>query len=110
VAARVISVGADKNGRVVRLRRGQTAVVRLDFQFGIWGFHTSGAAVRQQGSPRIVYQTAGCLAARACGSVRLTLKAVATGKGAVSATRRICGEDYICGPKDRTFSVTFTVN
>jgi hypothetical protein len=96
------------NGRVVNLALGQQAVVSLDTL--AWTFHVVvGSAVRAAGPQERVRQTRGCTAPNGCGTVMLTVKAVARGRSEVIATRGTCGEAARCPPAERTYTLALVV-
>lgn len=97
------------NGRHVTLALGRRAVVTL--QTLNWTFQPiTGSAVRATGPQRLVYVTKGCNAPNGCGSVQLTVEAVARGRSVVAAERRSCGEAARCPPDLRKFAVTVIVH
>lgn len=96
------------NGRVVNLALGKRAVIKLETLD--WGFHPiAGQAVRAEGPQQLVRVKSGCTAPQGCGSVVLTVKAVARGRSTISASRGLCGEDFRCPPDQRNYTIGVVV-
>jgi hypothetical protein len=104
-----ITLGPAESGQSVRLHIHQQVIVRLDSLS--WNFATvSGIAVQQLKPQWQTRQTHGCLSNLGCGTTELAVTAVRHGRSVIRAVRGVCGEDYICPPDQRSFSVLLIVD
>ena len=94
-------------GRVVALAMGRRAVVKLN---SLWASQPiSGRAVRAVALPQLTFAKKGCPSLVGCGTVALTVEAVARGRSVIVARRGICGELFRCPPSERLFALTVVV-
>lgn len=102
-----ISITDRDNGRTLRTTVGQVVTIRL--RRTTWTFDKVAdvTILRPLGAP--VVRRGRCAPGVGCGSVTLSVRAIAPGTAQVSASRRICGEVLLCRPEQRRFQVVIQV-
>jgi hypothetical protein len=98
------------NGKTVHVGVGDRIELILSSTYWNIGGSSAPTVVHQDGAPVTKPAPVGqCVAGQGCGIVRTYFTARATGTAVLSAHRVTCGEAMMCGPSQRTFTLTVKV-
>jgi hypothetical protein len=105
-----LTVTQADNGRSLSMHIGQSLVVQLNNTYWAIDGSSEPGILAPQGSVQVESSPGGCVPGQGCGTVTANFTAIRSGHSVVTASRRICGEVVLCGPGQRTFSVTVQVS
>lgn len=97
------------NGRSVSMQVGQSLIVQLNSTYWTISGSSDPGVLGPEGAVQVAPSPGGCVPGQGCGTVTADFRASRAGNSAVTASRRVCGEVVLCGPGQRTFSITVQV-
>jgi hypothetical protein len=102
-------VDEQANASTVQLCIGQT--LRVELHSTYWqDVASSDPSVLVGGSTRAIAPSSPCVPGAGCGTLVTSFRAAAPGTAPVSAHRTTCGEALLCGPDQRSYTLTVTVS